>query len=121
MRTDETANEKIPFVVPFERNFDTWSYVHLLGAYFLSDFFGAWWVGFGGTAVWELLDSCFWSIIGTKAKRVRFNYKYKESTFIYKFVHFLDSNVFDRRGISCGDLLCGTIGTFMWVLKTNLL
>jgi hypothetical protein len=103
------------FIKGIRNNFDAWSGFHLFGPYVLADWYG-WIFAVCAVVVWECADAAYcislkhhleWNLKGDKCTCGSSN------DFPYKWL----DNIFDRRGISWGDLLCGAAGIGLWLMR----
>jgi hypothetical protein len=100
------------FIKGIRNNFDAWSGFHLFGPYVLADWYG-WIFAVCAVVAWECADAVWMMWIERHGKvecTSLLNGEFESSQY------WLD-NIFDRRGISWGDLLCGAAGIGLWLMR----
>lgn len=96
-----------PFVAGWRENFDRWSWVHFFGPMVLAFFVGRN-AAFLCAVAWELLDMAYFYGRPTIQWRLfKAGLSYDEAGAVVKWI---DRRIFDPRGFSYGDVLCGAGG-----------
>ena len=104
------------FVKGIKNNLDSWSGWHLFGPYVLADWYG-WIVAAICVVAWECADLAWWRYVESK-RRVALKGVANAGVRLVELIfpyHWIDK-VFDRRGISWGDLLCGAAGIGLFLI-----
>jgi hypothetical protein len=103
-----------PIVKGWKENFDWWSWVHFLGLVPLARIWGPA-AAFVLVWVWELLDTAYslgrQSLWYFMMNTMNFSGYSSEQVLL-----FVDRKIFDPRGFSYGDILCGSGGILLFLV-----
>jgi len=102
-----------PIVRGWQENFDRWSWVHFFGPALLAWIWGPA-AAFVLVVVWELLDTAY--ALGRSSLEY-FIVTTSHFGFLHApgFLRFVDRRIFDPRGFSYGDVICGAGGILLFL------